>query len=58
MKWYGFPVEVIEAEIEGRIVQIGVVYEWADGRRQEVWDQTQDISDVVRTRRRFAPDEK
>ena len=57
MKWYGYPVEVIEAEIEGRIIQIGVVYEWADGRRQEVLDQTQDISDVVRTHRRFAPDE-
>ena len=38
MKWFGFPIETIEAVVDGHVMQVGVVYQWEDGTRREVWD--------------------
>lgn len=38
MKWSGYPVEIVMAEVAGHMVEIGVVYEWADGERRVRWN--------------------
>ena len=55
MRWFGFPVEVIEAEVEGSTVQVGMVYEWASGARREVWDVPKASYDLDTLKRRPLP---
>ena len=40
VKWFGYPVEIVMAEVAGNMVEIGVVYEWADGERRVCWNDT------------------
>lgn len=37
MKWFGFPVEVIVSDIDGEQVEVGIVYQWANGDRRIRW---------------------
>ena len=55
MKWFGFPVEVIEASVDGRMVRVGLVYEWANGARREIWDIPKAFCDLETVQRRPLP---
>lgn len=38
MKWFGYPVETVEAVVDGKTVEVATVYQWADGTRRACWD--------------------
>ena len=56
MKWFGFPVEVIEATVDGRMVRVGLVYAWANGARREIWDIPKAFCDLETVQRRPMPE--
>lgn len=52
MKWFGIPVEEVTAVINGNRVRIGIVYEWADKSRREVFDVSASEFDEATVRSR------